>query len=207
MRADAQDAGRGRMGRQWSSLGGNLFASTIIRLRGGDPAASSLGFVASLAAYDTIRQITDNVPITIKWPNDLLTADGAKLCGILLERSGDAVILGFGINLVNHPENLDRAVTNLRALGANPPPAQSVVEILGDNLPRWVDRWRMGGIVPILKSWQECAHRVGTALSVNLPTGESFDGLYAGLDDDGALRLRLADGEIRAIHAADVFLI
>ena len=44
-------------------------------------------------------------------------------------------------------------------------------------------------------------------LSVNLPSGEVCEGLHAGLSDDGALQLRLADGAIRAIHAADIFLI
>jgi BirA family transcriptional regulator, biotin operon repressor / biotin---[acetyl-CoA-carboxylase] ligase len=195
------------MGRAWDSTNGNVFASTIIRLGTGDPAASSLGFVASLAAFDTVQQIAPEVPIMIKWPNDLLTADGAKICGLLLERTGDAVVIGIGINLVYHPQGLDRPVTDLRTRGANPPHAQAVVEILADFLKIWLDRWRIGGLEPILKGWQACAHPQGKALSVNLPSGEVLEGLYSGLNEDGALRLRLADGEIRAIHAADIFLI
>jgi BirA family transcriptional regulator, biotin operon repressor / biotin---[acetyl-CoA-carboxylase] ligase len=195
------------MGRVWDSVTGNLFASTIVRLGTGDPAASSLGFVASLAAYDTVRQIAPDVPVMIKWPNDLLTAEGAKICGILLERTGDAVAVGFGINLSNHPQGLDRPVTDLRTCGANPPQPQAAVEILADYLKLWLDRWRIGGLEPILKGWQAHSHPQGKALSVILPSGESLEGLYSGLDEDGALRLRLADGEIRAIHAADIFLI
>jgi BirA family biotin operon repressor/biotin-[acetyl-CoA-carboxylase] ligase len=42
---------------------------------------------------------------------------------------------------------------------------------------------------------------------VQLPNGDREDGLYAGLTADGALQLRLADGTIHAIHAADVFLV
>jgi BirA family biotin operon repressor/biotin-[acetyl-CoA-carboxylase] ligase len=82
-----------------------------------------------------------------------------------------------------------------------------VVEILADYLKLWLDRWRIGGLEPILKGWQAHSHTQGKALSVKLPSGESLEGLYSGLDEDGALRLRLADGEIRAIHAADIFLI
>jgi BirA family transcriptional regulator, biotin operon repressor / biotin---[acetyl-CoA-carboxylase] ligase len=207
LRADAQDAGRGRMGRVWDSATGNLFASTIVRLGTGDPAASSLGFVASLAAFDTICQIAPDVPVMIKWPNDLLTAAGAKICGILLERTGDAVVIGFGINLSDHPQGLDRPVTDLRTCGANPPHPQAVVEILADYLKVWLVRWRIGGLEPILRGWQAHSHPLGKALSVKLPSGESLEGLYSGLADDGALRLRLADGEIRGIHAADIFLI
>jgi BirA family biotin operon repressor/biotin-[acetyl-CoA-carboxylase] ligase len=95
----------------------------------------------------------------------------------------------------------------LRDCGANPPHAQAVVELLAELLKNWIQRWRIGGLEPILKSWHQYAHPLGTALSVNLPNGEIQHGLYAGLHDDGALLLRLADGEIHAIHAADIFLI
>jgi BirA family transcriptional regulator, biotin operon repressor / biotin---[acetyl-CoA-carboxylase] ligase len=207
LRADRQDAGRGRMGRQWDSASGNLLASTIVRIGTQDPPVSSLAFVAALAAYETARQIAPEAQIMIKWPNDLLTTDGAKFCGMLLERAGDAVIVGVGMNLFEHPQGLNRAVTNLRERGAHPPHAQAVVEILAGSLKGWLERWRFGGLPAILRNWQHYAHPIGTALSVNLPNAEIRQGHYAGLDEDGALRLRLADGEIHAIHAADIFLI
>jgi BirA family biotin operon repressor/biotin-[acetyl-CoA-carboxylase] ligase len=195
------------MGRVWESPSGNLFASTIVRLRPLDPPAPSLAFIIALAAIDTITQIAPQVPVVIKWPNDILSVDGAKLCGMLLERSGDAVVIGVGLNLVQHPEGLDRPVDDLTALGANCPPPQAVVEILASAFDIWLTRWRDMGLPAILKAWQVNAHPVGTALSANLPSGEVFEGLYSGLSDDGALQLRLADGTNRAIHAADVFLI
>ncbi len=207
LRADAQDGGRGRMGRSWASEVGNVYASTVVRLHANDPQSSTLAFIAGLAAYDTIRLIAPDVAIQLKWPNDVLTTEGFKTCGILLERTGDAVVAGFGINLRWHPENLDRLVTNLADLGANPPPAQAVVEILADCFALWLNRWRTIGMESILRSWDGVAHRHGKALSVNLPDGESLKGLYAGLSQNGALQLRLADGDIRVIHAADVFLI
>ncbi len=207
LRADQQDGGRGRMGRGWISPIGNLYASTIIRIGAIDPPPASLAFVAGLAAYQTIRQVAPEVAIQIKWPNDILTSDGAKLCGILLERAGDAIVAGFGINLAYHPENIGRATSDLRTLGANPPDAQSVCEILGNFLEEWLRKWRQGSLVDLLRAWEAAAHPLGTALQVNLPDGEQLQGLFSGLANDGALRLRLADGEIRAIHAADIFVI
>jgi BirA family transcriptional regulator, biotin operon repressor / biotin---[acetyl-CoA-carboxylase] ligase len=195
------------MGRQWESADGNLFASTIIRIGTGDPPASSLGFVVSVAVYETVRLIAPDVPIMLKWPNDVLTADGAKICGMLLERNGDAIVAGIGLNLRAHPTGLDRAVTDLASCGANPPPAQAVVEMLGVSLRDAVQRWRIGGLLPVLKNWQKFAHPIGTALQLNLPNGDQVQGLYKGLNDDGALLLSLADGQIHAIHVADVFLI
>lgn len=207
LRADAQDNGRGRLGRVWESPAGNLFASTIVRLRPLDPPSPSLAFIVALAVFDTIRQITPEVAVMIKWPNDILSGAGAKLCGILLERLDDAVIIGTGLNLVYHPEGLDRPVSNLAALGGNPPHPQAVVEILASAFETWLRRWRERGLPDILRAWQSAAHPVGTALSVNLPSGEKYEGLYAGLSGDGALQLRLADGTIHVIHAADIFLI
>lgn len=207
LRADRQDGGRGRMGRDWISPSGNLYASTIIRLSPHDPSPATLAFVAGLAAYETIRQIAPEIAIQLKWPNDVLTADGAKLCGILLERADDAIVAGFGINLVHHPENLGRKTADLCALGANPPEPQAVCEILAASLAESLRKWRQEPLASLLRAWQAAAHAQGAALQVNLPDGERIEGLFAGLAEDGALRLRLAEGEIRAIHAADIFLI
>ena len=66
LRAAVQDGGRGRMGRNWESPTGNLLASTIVRVRGGDPPASTLAFVAALAVYDAIQQIAPEVAVQIK---------------------------------------------------------------------------------------------------------------------------------------------
>ena len=207
LRADAQDGGRGRLGRAWESPKGNLFASSIVRLRDTDPSPAGLAFVTAVAAYDAIRHIAPQVQLILKWPNDILAHDGSKLCGILLERASDAVVVGIGLNLVWHPQNLDRKVSDLLALGATPPDAQTALEIVAEAFARYLNVWRQSGLGTIVRYWEAHAHPRGTALSAKLPDGEEVDGLYTGLDDDGALRLRLADGSIRAIHAADVFLI
>src|SRR3546814_13777467 len=55
--------------------------------------------------------------ISIKWPNDLLVGR-AKLSGVLLERTGDAIVIGIGLNIAHHPEGLDRPVTSMAECGA-----------------------------------------------------------------------------------------
>ena len=207
LRADAQDGGRGRLGRIWESPSGNLFASTIVRLRDTYPSPASLAFVTAVAVFDAVRLMAPQVPICVKWPNDILTPDGAKLCGVLLERASDAVVVGIGLNLVWHPQNLERKVTDLITRGATPPDAQTAVEIVADVFARYLAILRQSGLEVIVRHWEARAHPRGTALSAKLPDGEHLDGLYAGLNEDGALQLRLADGAIRAIHVADVFLI
>jgi BirA family transcriptional regulator, biotin operon repressor / biotin---[acetyl-CoA-carboxylase] ligase len=199
-------AGRGRMGRRWDAPVGNLYVSTIVRIRPGDPTAATLGFVAAVTLSEMLRAYAPEAAFQIKWPNDVL-AGGAKISGILLERSGDAVIVGIGVNLATFPEGLDRPVTSMKTLtGTAPDPAHVLAE-LADGFARWVARWRNEGLGPVLAEWHAQAHPLDTALQVNLPEGGQLNGLFAGLDADGALKLRLADDTVRAIHAGDVFLV
>lgn len=205
LRAEQQRAGRGRMGRIWDAPVGNLYASTIVRLHTGDPPAATLGFVAAVALSEVLAAYAPDAAFQIKWPNDVM-ASGAKLSGILLERTGDAVVAGIGVNLAVHPEGLDRPVTSIKALtGSAPDPAQ-FLEHLAEAFARWLGRWRGEGVAPVIAAWCAAAHPPGTALQVNLPEGGTLEGLYDGLDADGALKLRLADGGVRVIHAGDVFL-
>lgn len=204
LRAGAQTDGRGRQGRAWSSPLGNLYTSTLIRMAAGDPPAPTLALVAAVA----LREAADvfGASAEIKWPNDLLVA-GAKLSGILLERADDAVVIGFGVNLAHHPEGLGRATTSVLALTGAAPDPGTFLEVLAESFARWLGRWRNGGVAAIRAAWLEAAHAPGTPLSVTLPDGEALEGLFDGLDEAGALRLRLAGGAVRVIHAGDVFLI
>jgi BirA family transcriptional regulator, biotin operon repressor / biotin---[acetyl-CoA-carboxylase] ligase len=203
LRAVEQTAGRGRLGRDWVSRPGNLYASTLVRLRPHDPPAATLALVIAVAAEEVLRGWRAT-PL-IKWPNDLMIGD-AKIAGILLERSGDTVIIGIGVNLAHHPENLGRAVTSFALLGLGAPNPNVVQIDLAESFERWLAIWR-GSLEPVRKRWLERAHPAGTALSVRLPGQEPLAGLFEGLDADGALRLRLASGEVQVVHAGDVFLI
>ena len=206
LRAERQISGRGRQGRAWASPIGNLSASTIVRLRSSDPAAATLALVAAVAVEEAVGvYLPRGTGAKLKWPNDLLV-DGAKICGILLERAGDAVVIGIGVNLAHHPDGLDRPTTSLAALGVTPD-AAGFAETLAEGFARWLARWRGEGLAPVRQRWLERAHPVGTALTAALPDGSAVQGLFQGLDADGALILRLADGSSRVIHAADVFLI
>jgi BirA family biotin operon repressor/biotin-[acetyl-CoA-carboxylase] ligase len=204
LRAERQTGGKGRQGRAWDSPPGNLYASTLVRLRPGDPPAATLALVAAVALEEAVRVFLPT-GATIKWPNDLLV-DGAKLSGILLERADDAIVIGIGVNLAHHPDLPDRPTTSLAAQGAPADPA-TFLDVLAEAFARWLARWRQEGLDPVRQRWLDRAHAPGTALTARLPDGEAIDGLFDGLTGDGALILRLASGARRVIHAGDVFLI
>jgi BirA family biotin operon repressor/biotin-[acetyl-CoA-carboxylase] ligase len=195
LRAERQSGGKGRQGRAWQSPPGNLYASTLVRIRPDDPPAPTLALVAAVALHEVVKRHAPDA--RIKWPNDLLV-DGAKLAGILLEREGDAVILGFGVNLAHHPEDLDRPAASLRPPVAPDP----FLERLAAAFAAWLGRWRAEGLAPIRTTWLAAAHPIGAAL-----TSGGTCGTFDGLDETGALRLRLVDGAVRVIHAGDVFLL
>ena len=206
LRATTQAGGRGRQGRPWVSPPGNLYASTLVRRRPGDPLAPSLALVAAVALDQLLQGWLIPDRLMIKWPNDLL-ADGAKIAGILLEGIEDAVVVvGIGVNLAHHPENIDRPATSLAALGLVAPDPADFAEELAASFAGWLTRWRSEGLGTVLTRWQTRAHPLGTALSVRMSKG-ALDGLYDGLEADGALRLKTPDGHVHIVHAGDIFLL
>ena len=60
--------------------------------------------------------------------------------------------------------------------------------------------WRLA------QAWLARAHPVGSPLAVHGEDGKRIAGTFDGLGPDGSLRLRVADGELRTIHAGDVTL-
>jgi len=207
LRADRQTAGRGRQGRVWSSPSGNFYGSTLVRLRAGDPMPATLALVAAVAIEEAVRACLPDIGtrLSLKWPNDLLI-DGAKLSGILLERSGDAVVIGMGINLASAPELPDRATSALGDHGVDVAPA-TMQALLADAMTRWVAIWREHGLSAVIERWEARAHPRGTLLTAKLPDGQVLTGAFEGLASDGALRLGLANGVTHVIHAGDIFLV
>lgn len=201
LRAEAQSGGRGRVGRAWLSPPGNLYASTIVRLHAGEPEPATLALVAAVALEEVAGAYAGVGRLQLKWPNDLM-AGPAKLAGILLERVEDAVVIGFGVNLAHHPENLERPTASLASLGFGAPDPGDFLADLAEALARWIARWRGEGLTPVRARWMERAHPPGTALVAG-----GAEGLFDGLDRQGALLLRRPDGSVDTIRAGDVFLL
>lgn len=202
--ADRQRAGRGRQGREWFDGAGNFMGSTVVRLASGDPPPASFALAAGLAVYEAVVPLLpDPAPLRLKWPNDLTFA-GAKLSGILLEREGDALVVGIGVNLAQAPAIEGRATLALAAL-APAPNRDLFASALAASFALECDRWRSYGLEPMTRRWQAAAHSAGTPLTVTPPGEPPLSGAFDGLTDDGALRLRLADGTTRVMHAGDVF--
>ena len=173
----------------------------MVQLRPDDPPAQTLSLAAGLALIEALDVAVPDQPLMLKWPNDLMLS-GKKLAGILLERSGERVVLGFGVNLAAAPELPDRRIASLD--GHMQP--EAFAPLLAGSFSRMLSLWRVNEPTAIVRAWEHRAHLVGTRLSVHLNKDEEISGRFAGLDPDGALRLLLEDGSMEIIRAADVFL-
>lgn len=212
LRAERQTMGRGRGGRSWHSPAGNLYASTLVRLKPDDPPAPTLALVAGVALHGAVapllgsRGLGPRDTLLLKWPNDLLI-NARKLAGILLERVGSAVILGFGVNLAHHPDDQARPATSLSAEGCMAPPADVFAADLAHGFAAALGAWRSDGLQATIDAWLAAAHPPETALTTHGVSGEPVSGAFQGLEPDGALRLLLPGGGTEIIHAGDVFLV
>jgi BirA family biotin operon repressor/biotin-[acetyl-CoA-carboxylase] ligase len=207
-----QTQGRGRLSRKWESAEGNLFLSIVVRdvdvrLWSWVPLATAVGVQRGLA------RIFPEVPIRIKWPNDLCISVGmeqAKLGGILCEGTRDFVVVGIGLNCRAVPQGLGRRVISLsEVLGprigsgieidadqVRLPFKDSALEAL-DELGRW-------GSDSILKVYESVAV-LRRGLHVGWNTKDSgASGWVEGLGAHGDLVVRLPSGETKSLFADEV---
>lgn len=201
--ARRQTAGRGRAGRVWNDGAGNFMGSTVVALHPADAPAQTLALVAGVAAHESVASLPGApAGLRLKWPNDLLVGP-AKLGGILLERQGDKVVVGIGINLAQAPALPDRATAALPRF-APPPPLETFAQILADRFAATLGRWHDGEWPALRNEWLARAHPLGSPLQVRGRGQQAIRGTFAGLGETGEALLLLADGGTRAIHAGEI---
>jgi len=196
--ADRQTAGRGRRGRTWfSPLGSGLYASVVLApgRASSDPMRATLllTLAAGVALTEGVEAAT-GLHADLKWPNDLYVAR-RKLAGILAEASGEHVILGFGINTSAEsvPPDLRERVTSIESeLGRHVDRYAVFLEALA-SLSRRYDDLLHGRFDAILDAWRRRAPASAGARVARTVNGVVETGLTAGIDDNGALLVRMGD--------------
>lgn len=189
--AGMQTAGRGRQGRQWSAPAGRSLLMSVV-LRDFDrllPLRAGLA-VAAVAGPEA----------RLKWPNDVLL-DGRKVAGILVDLSPrlDWAVLGIGINVAVEPDDLppelqERAGT----LGASRERVEPLLRDLLDALTA-----ALAAPAPtVLAEWAQL-----DALRGREVAWAGGEGVAAGLDLAGALRVRRADGRVVSLDSGEVHLL
>ncbi len=206
--ARRQTAGRGRMGRRWISSEGNLFVSVLLKPEVATECLPELSFVSALATLDTLKPIVDEqCQLQLKWPNDILL-DGRKVSGILLESFQDEhgvvwAVVGLGINIEHHPDDVAFPATCLKEAGVQIVSAKIVLSRFIHHFIQRYDAWIEEGFTPVRAAWREHGWRLGEEVQVTSGP-DRVCGRFEDIDERGRLRLMMPDGARRIISAGDM---
>lgn len=208
--AREQTAGRGRHGRTWiSEKDSGLYFSLVLRPKIESRFIPLITLMTAVAVHDTL-ETAFQIDCDIKWVNDI-HVHGKKICGILAEtaetESGLAVIVGIGINLrsSNFPPELSETATSIEAETGIIPNVENFLPVLTSFLEKYCDLlYEENGAEKIREEWiKRSSYAFGKDVRIKL-NEEYLYGITQGIEENGALRLELENGEIKIIHAGDV---
>jgi len=212
--ADAQSAGKGRLGRVWLSPAGvNLYCSIVLRPPISPVAACQLTFLSVVAVARAIESCTELVP-QIKWPNDILVS-GKKVAGLLNEMNAETekvnfVVLGIGVNLNMRHSQLGEGVrhpaTSLLEEGGVPVDRTAFTRALLRELDALYERFLLEGEGPVRAEWLERSAIRGRRVRVSYGSRD-FCGEVRGVDPFGALLVETPDGVLETVLSGDVTLV
>lgn len=212
--AEHQDAGRGRRERTWEARPAEGLTFSLL-LRPGVPPAR-WGWAPLLAGVALVLALeSDDVPVALKWPNDLLLGpDQAKGAGILAEMTaggpgatGPALVVGIGLNVATPRADLPAGGTSLVAEGVH----RARTDVLGDVLAVFAsldDDWRGArgdaGAAGLAAAYREHCATLGRRVRVSMPGGRELVGEAVDVDDEGRLVVRDDAGDEVTVSAGDV---
>jgi BirA family biotin operon repressor/biotin-[acetyl-CoA-carboxylase] ligase len=202
--ARIQDKGRGRLGREWRSLEGNLFLSMVVRPQDKSlwtwiPLATALGMA------EAITEVFPSLPVRVKWPNDLWIHE-KKLGGILCEavgsRENSFIVIGMGLNCKVAPEGLDQESTSLSAELGRSTNATVTADDIRVAIIRSVLRWMNMDREKIMATYDHAAaFTAGT--KIQWADGKKT-GTVIGLGSSGELRVHETGSGAVSLFAEDV---
>ena len=210
--AECQTSGRGRRGKTWvSPFAANIYMSILWDFEQGAHALEGLSLGVGVAVRRALAEL-GIANVGLKWPNDIYIG-GKKLGGILLEMIGDpaghcAVIVGVGINVAmpkNRAADIDQPWTDLNTKSVTPISRNKLAAGLTDHIFQLLDTFEAVGFAGYRDEWQSADAFAGQQGSINTPS-DSISGTIVGVDNSGAVQLRLASGELQRFIGGELSL-
>jgi BirA family biotin operon repressor/biotin-[acetyl-CoA-carboxylase] ligase len=210
--AEHQTEGKGRRGRQWvSPFGSNIYMSILWRFQqGGIASTSGLSLAMGAAVIRALQQLNIN-DVGLKWPNDIYS-QGKKLGGILIEVSGEAdgpcaAVIGLGLNLFlpeTQAQSITQAWTDLTKItGENPLIRNKLAGAVLNHILSVVNGFEQVGIKAYLDEWRSYDCLKGHMATLFIGQ-QQIKGIVEGIDDNGLLLIKRADGSIQAFASGEV---
>ena len=208
--AETQSQGRGRLERSFFCPRGGIWFSVILRPSFLPQEASKCTLLAAVAVAMAMERF--GLRAGIKWPNDILYK-GKKLVGILTEMSAEMdrvnhIVIGTGINVnigqEEFPEDLRETATSLSIMQGRPLPRVNFFQAVLESMDSLYDEVVRDGFAPVMQAWRKYAITLGKEVRViGVGQGETFTGIAADIDEDGALLVDTETGR-RRVMAGDV---
>lgn len=197
-----QTKGRGRRGRQWIGIDGNLYFTYNLKI----PPQELSRYVCliGLSLAKTVESFAFNKRVQIKWPNDIFMED-KKLTGILIENiKNDNWAVGIGVNIVDHPILKDQVykATSLKENQIETDRITFLHKFL-TQFTRDMNTYVQNGFSAIKEQWLAKAYKLGQEITIK-NDGNLKRGIILTLDDNGYLILKTTQGEEKII-AGDLF--
>jgi len=210
--SEYQTMGRGRRGKNWASpFAANLYLSMVWDFDQGASALQGLSLAIGVAVSRALKQL--NVEgVKLKWPNDIYI-NNKKLGGILLEMVGDpagqcTVIIGIGINHSMPQQSgkeIDQAWTDLSTVSPQPVSRNSLAALIVNHCFDVLDDYQLKGFASYQNEWQDMDAFKETQAVVST-VNQSTVGTPVGVDEFGALKMKLASGEIKTFIGGELSL-
>lgn len=214
--AEAQHAGRGRLGRSFHSPPyQNLYTSLVLRPEIDTASAPTLLLAAGVAVAEAVVEwLGDAEPVRIKWPNDVLLA-GRKTSGILMELGAEETrvshaVLGIGVNLnvdpATFPAEFRERATSLSGFAGRPVDRVAFTRLLYSRLENVLDAHAKGGLPAVRARFDAFFDMQGRRVTLHQVGNPALVGTVLGLAESGALQIETSDGERLTVYAGDVSL-
>ena len=217
--AGLQSAGRGRLGRSWTSPPGGVYVSLKFRTRATPLQSSALSLVSALATRHALcTSLWEDTEICsgigIKWPNDIVSESG-KIAGILVESTAASsrdtqVIIGIGVNVIRPVEGADeRAVylSDLQPGAASCPSREIVAAYLINEICFSMRQWEQGSFSfePFREAYENALTHMNEEVVVRSIDGSIVaQGVVQGVDSVGQLLVQ--GSTVVAVYAGEVTL-
>jgi BirA family biotin operon repressor/biotin-[acetyl-CoA-carboxylase] ligase len=211
--AKTQTAGRGRQGRVWMSAEGAFLGTYIIRLsalqRAGNQISihysklSGYSLVVGLSLHRFLEQY--GIVAALKWPNDILTTDGRKIAGVLIEvipeTDGLVVLCGIGLNLMHRPQAVlgSAGIVELGNLISR----HEFINEFTHQFLLITEQFLREGFAPFRNDWISRAFKYDGDITVKSGDLE-LRGCWNSVNEQGELQIRKSDGSIRTISSGEI---
>ena len=202
--SDTQTAGKGRYNRNWySPANSGLWFSIILYP---NKPYYLLPLMAGISVCEAIYKVC-GIEVKLKWPNDILYQE-KKLCGILLEQEQDYIILGIGLNVnqIKFPPELKEHSISLNLIIGKEIFYQPLFQSILDNISYHYEQLQKGHIKQLLDKYKQFSITLGSYVCISLSENaiENYQGWVIDFNNDGALILRLDNGEDRTFYAGEI---